>query len=159
MNASVDKTRGRKIIRDAKSRISRESSDEAWQEYLSNRPLQDEELDVPLGFELEEDVDASGKKRMKVKMDPKTGQPVITLRSLWRVSLEEFKDAGPGVAMTYIFMRDGAIFFFIHGMLQIPGYVLQVQDPLGHLWVGAAIFADLVFTYVFSKSELERICF
>merc|ERR1719310_131354 len=51
--------------------------------------------------------------------------------------------------MTYRFMREGTIFFTVHGILQIPCYVLQRLDPLGSLWVGAAIFADLGFTFTF----------
>ena len=46
-------------------------------------------------------------------------------------------------------MREGAVFFFVHGMLQIPCYVLERRDPSDKQWVGAAIFADLVFTFTF----------
>ena len=131
-----------------KARPAIESVSEAWQEYLLRRPLQDEASNVPLGFEVEERSDGrwracgrwesegreiSGTNEKRVKVDRKTGQPIITFRSLQQVSTDDFKDEGPGVAMTYLFMREGSIFFFVHGVLQIPCYVLQRWDPLGTL--------------------------
>ena len=107
----IDKTGGRAIVKDAiprrfdwiygKGRAQKESMVEAWQEYLLQRPLQDEEEEVPRGFELEEVEDGEGNKRAKVKINPKTGQPVITWRSLREVTEKDFYDVGPGVAMSY----------------------------------------------------------
>jgi hypothetical protein len=113
------------------------------------RPLQKEDANVPLGFALEAEDDESGTGQAKVKLNPKTGQPVITWKSMGEVTTDDFTDVGPGVAMCYDFMREGAVFFFVHGMLQIPCYVLEMRDPLGTRWVGAAIFADLVFIFTF----------
>jgi hypothetical protein len=131
------------IVRDARRRIENESLDLAWTHYLRRRPLQDEAREVPRGFELTRDQDGE----LCVLRKGAQNKPVTTLKSVAQTKSRHFACLGPGILMTFRFMRFGAWFFLAYSLVNIPSMAVQGLDPTDPKWVGTAMYADVVFMF------------
>jgi hypothetical protein len=137
--------RKRVVLQKDAKKLSNESQRLAWDHYLKHRPLQDEQKNQPLGFDLDENGE--------IIRDPLTGKPSSSCckynASIRSVKIEEFTDLGPGLALTFRFMQVGFVFFLFSLGLSSIGFFFQLSNPKDITWVRVSWFCDLLFTVAF----------
>ena len=126
------------VERDECGKISRKSKQLAWQHYLRNRPIMDEAKNLPCGF-LVDPVTST------VICDPITGEPQSTWTSILSVPLREFTDLGPGIKLTFDFMWEGGVFFFVMWVCGSVGWMVQLSNPRSIDWVNLTFLWDIFF--------------
>jgi len=130
------------IKRDDKGKIDMKHMKLAWQHYLNNRPIQNEQLGIPWGFE----VDAS---KTKIICDEVTGKPKSTWKNIYDVPLKEFSDLGVGTKLTFDFMRETGGFFLIVWVFGCIGWVIELANPRHIFWVDVTFVWDMIFVCFF----------
>ena len=130
------------VKRDAHGKLAAESLKYTWQYFLKKRPIMNEQMGVPFGFE----TDDSG----AVRCDEKDGRPIYSWNSYKRVEMEEFADLGAGIKLTFDFMWYTGLFFAGAWVLGLFGWILQLADPSNIDWISVTFATDVIFVWCFA---------
>ena len=130
------------IKRDEKGKIDMKHMKLAWQHYLQNRPVQNESLGIPWGFQVD-------KATKTIVCDKVTGKPKSTWKNIYDVPIKEFSDLGIGTKLTFDFMRETGGFFFFVWIFGCLGWVIELANPMHIFWVDVTFVWDMMFVCMF----------